>query len=103
MGTALNIKPILHFEEGKIKPHSQARTKRKALTKLLDIVEERLDGKKMHEACIMDMNIPDEGELVTEMVRDRFNPPLLYRSGVSPVVGTHVGPSTVGIAFYAVN
>ena len=101
LGTALNIKPILHFEEGKIKPHSQARTKRKALDQLLGIVEERLAGKRMHEACIMDVNTPDEGDSVTEMVRERFNPSLLYRSGVSPVVGTHVGPGTVGIAFYA--
>ena len=101
LGTALNIKPILHFEDGKIKPYSQARTKRKALAQLLDIVEERLAGKKMHEACIMDVNMPDEGTLVTGMVQERFNPPLLYRSGVSPVVGTHVGPGTVGIAFYA--
>lgn len=101
LGTAFNIKPILHFEEGKIKPHSQARTKRKALVQLLDIVEERLAGKQMHEACIMDVNIPDEGDSVAEMVRERFNPALLYRSGVSPVVGTHVGPGTVGIAFYA--
>ena len=101
LGTAFNIKPILHFEDGKIKPHSQARTKRKALAQLLDIVEERLAGKKMVEACVMDVNIPDEGEMVTELVRERFDPSLLYRSGVSPVVGTHVGPGTVGIAFYA--
>jgi len=101
LGTAFNIKPILHFEEGKIKPHSQARTKHKALAQLLDIVEERLDGKHMQEACVMDVNIPEEGEAVAEMVKERFKPTVLYRSGVSPVVGTHVGPGTVGIAFYA--
>ena len=101
LGTAFNIKPILHFDEGKIKPHSQARTKRKALAQLLDIVEERLAGKQMHEACVMDVNIPEEGASLAEMVKERFSPALLYRSGVSPVVGTHVGPGTVGIAFYA--
>jgi DegV family protein with EDD domain len=101
LGTALNIKPILHFEDGKIKPHSQARTKRKALAQLLEIVEERLAGKQMYEACIMDVNTPDEGDSAAGMVRERFNPVILHRSGVSPVVGTHVGPGTVGIAFYA--
>jgi DegV family protein with EDD domain len=101
LGTALNIKPILHFEDGKIKPHSQARTKRKALAQLLEIVEERLDGKQLYEAAIMDVNTPDEGDAVAEMVRERFAPSMLHRSGVSPVVGTHVGPGTVGIAFYA--
>ncbi len=101
LGTALNIKPVLQFHEGKIKPHSQARTKRKALARLLDIVQERLDGKPMKEAAIMDVNAPQEGDAVAEMVKERFKPVLLQRSGVCPVVGTHVGPGTVGIAFYA--
>lgn len=100
LGTAFDIKPILHFEEGKIKPHSQARTKRKALAQMLDIVAEFLEGRQMHEAVVMDVNVPEEGESVAEMVRVRFNPSVLHRSGVSPVVGTHVGPGTVGIAFY---
>jgi len=101
LGTALNIKPILHFDEGKIKPHSQTRTKRKALAQLLEITEERLGGKQMQEVAVMDVNAPDEGDSVAEMVRERFNPGVLHRTGVSPVVGTHVGPGTVGIAFYA--
>ncbi len=100
LGTALNIKPILHFDEGKIKPHSQARTKRKALAQMLEIVEERLGGKQMSEAAVMDVDAPDEGDSVADMVRERFNPSVLHRSGVCPVVGTHVGPGTVGIAFY---
>jgi DegV family protein with EDD domain len=101
LGTALNIKPILHFEDGKIKPHSQARTKRKALAQMLEIVERRLGGKQMQEVAVMDVNAPDEGDSVAEMVRERFKPSVLHRTGVSPVVGTHVGPGTVGIAFYA--
>lgn len=101
LGTAFNIKPVLQFHEGKIKPHSQARTKRKALARLLDIVQERLEGKPMKEAAIMDVNAPQEGDAVAEMVKERFKPSLLQRSGVCPVVGTHVGPGTVGIAFYA--
>lgn len=101
LGSALNIKPILHFEEGQIRPLSQARTKRKALNQLLDIVEERLVGKPMEETAIMDVNSPEEGDLVADMVRERFEPDLVHRTTVSPVVGTHVGPGTVGIAFYA--
>ena len=101
LGTAFNIKPILHFEDGKIKPHSQARTKRKALAQLLEIVDERLGGRQMQEACVLDVNVPGEGDSLAEMIRMRFSPSELFRSGVSPVVGTHVGPGTVGIAFYA--
>jgi len=100
LGTAFDIKPVLQFHEGKIIPHSQARTKRKAIARLLDIVQERLDGKQMGEAAIMDVNAPQEGDALAETVKERFGPSILHRSGVCPVVGTHVGPGTVGIAFY---
>jgi fatty acid-binding protein DegV len=35
------------------------------------------------------------------MVVERFNPNLIHRSKVSPVVGTHTGPGTIGFAFYS--
>jgi len=101
LGTVLNIKPILHFEEGEIRPLSQARTKKKALDLMLDIAEERLDGKKMAEAAIVEINTPEEAEAVELKVRSRFGTSRVYRTEVSPVVGTHVGPGAVGLAFYA--
>jgi len=102
LGTALNIKPILHFHEGLIKPLTQARSKKKALAQLLDIIEERLGGNQMVEAAVMDVDAGEEADQVSELIRVRFNPRRLERAGVSPVVGTHVGPGTVGISFFPV-
>lgn len=102
LGTALNIKPILHFHEGKIKPLTQARSKKKAVSQLLDIVAERLGDNQMIEAAVMDVDAGEEGEQAAGQIRDRFNPARLERAGVSPVVGTHVGPGTIGISFYPV-
>lgn len=100
LGTALQIKPLLQFKDGLIVPLAQARTKRKALELLLTIIEERLAGGKMVEAAIVDVENPEDGEAVQSMIRERFNPSLIYRAGVSPVVGTHVGPGALGVAFY---
>ncbi len=101
VGTALKIKPILHFREGRIEQLSQARTKGKALAHMLDIAEERLGGKTMAEAAVLDVDASDEGDAFAKLVQERFAPPIMHRSGVSPVVGTHVGPGTIGLAFYA--
>ena len=101
LGTALNIKPLLHFEEGQIRPFSQARTKGKATEALLEAVTERLGGKRMQEAAVMDVDSMEEGNEFAKKVEARFSPAVVYRTGVSPVVGTHVGPGTIGIAFYA--
>jgi len=38
---------------------------------------------------------------IAARVAERFSPALLHRAMVSPVVGTHVGPGAIGLAFYA--
>ncbi len=100
LGTALRIKPILEFKDGLIQSLSQARTKGKAFEQLLQISEERLGNKKMAEAAIVDIDNPEDGEAVERMTNERFGPAIIHRAEVSPVVGTHVGPGAIGIAFY---
>jgi DegV family protein with EDD domain len=101
MGTALQIKPILHFHEGLIQPLSQARTRKKSLAHLLDLVDKDLAGKQIAEACVVNIDCPEEGKSLVERVKERFQIPEVQLADVSPVVGTHVGPGGLGIAFYA--
>lgn len=100
LGTALRIKPILEFKDGLIQSLSQARTKGKAFEQLLQISEERLGDKRMAEAAIVDIDNTEDGEAVARMTNERFSPAIIHRAEVSPVVGTHVGPGAIGIAFY---
>jgi len=101
LGTALNIKPLLHMKDGGIEPLAQVRTKHKAVARMLEVAEKRLGGKRMAEAAIIDVDAPQEGDALAEQVKERFGLPVVYRTTVSPAIGTHVGPGTVGIAFYA--
>ncbi len=100
LGTALQIKPILHFKDGLIQPLSQARTRKKALEQMLTAVEERLSGKAMAEACVVNIDCRAEEQALMEMVKLRFKPGNLYLADCSPVVGTHVGPGGLGLAYY---
>jgi DegV family protein with EDD domain len=101
LGTALRIKPLLHLEEGRVEPLTQVRTKGKAIAHMLEEVEKRLAGKRIAEAAVLDIDCPVEADGVAERVKARFGLSTVYRTAVSPVVGTHAGPGTVGIAFYA--
>jgi DegV family protein with EDD domain len=101
LGTALSIKPLLHLADGTIEPLAQVRTRRKAIARMLDVAEERLGGKRMAEAAVIDAGTPEEGDALAEQVRERFGISPVYRTAVSPVIGTHAGPGTVGVAFYA--
>ena len=102
LGTALNIKPLLQLEEGRIEPLAQVRTKRKAVAQMLDVVEERLEGKQMAEAAIINVDSAKEAQAVAETVKRRFGISSVCCTAVSPVIGAHAGPGTVGIGFYAV-
>ncbi|MEE8391209.1 MAG: DegV family protein [Anaerolineae bacterium] len=99
LGTALNIKPLLHIENGGIEPLGQVRTKRKAVARMLDLAEEQLGEKQMAEVSALYIGDPAEGDALAELIKGRFGLSAVYCTTISPVVGAHVGPGTVGIAF----
>ncbi len=99
LGTALNIKPLLHLEDGRVDALTQVRTKRKAIARMLEIAEERLGGKRMARAAVIDVDNSKEGDAVAELVADHFGVSPVYRTAVSPVIGAHAGPGTVGLCF----
>ncbi len=101
LGTMLNIKPLLHLNDGSVEAMGQVRTKSRAITEMLNTAEERLHGKQMAEVAVIDVDNRKEGELVAERVRRRFGVSTVYQTTVSPVIGTHAGPGTVGLGFYS--
>jgi DegV family protein with EDD domain len=100
LGTMLNIKPLLHLNDGCVEPLCQVRTKRRAITEMLNTAEECLDGKPMAEVAVIDVDNREESDLVAREVKRRFGVPTVYQTAVSPVIGAHAGPGTVGLGFY---
>jgi fatty acid-binding protein DegV len=84
-----------------IQPLVQVRTKKKGIATMLEKAEERLAGKPMAAAAVVDCNSPTEGDAVAQMVKERFGVEEVLRSPISPAVGVHAGPGAVGLAFYA--
>jgi DegV family protein with EDD domain len=101
LGTALNIKPILEVVEGRVEPIERVRTRKKSIARLVELVEERMDGRKpVRLACIHANAVEDAKALLDEACR-HFNPEESIFAEVSPVIGTHAGPGTVGLAYMA--
>ncbi len=100
LGSALRIKPLLHLTEGRIDALERVRTKRKAVERMLEVMAERVGNATVH-AAVIHANAPEEAARLREQVRERFPHTELYLAELSPVIGTHVGPGTVGVAFYA--
>lgn len=99
LGTALNLKPILTVEGGKIEPVARVRTQKKAFEKLLDLVGEKLADSSLSRVSVLHANAASEADQVMSEVVQRFHPAETVMTEVSPVIGTHTGPGTVGIAY----
>ncbi len=98
-GSALNIKPLLELREGRVEPIERIRTKAKALARLLDVVEERLGGRKPVRLCAIHAASEQEARSLLASAVSRFGPVESFIGDCSPVVGAHAGPGTVGLAY----
>lgn len=98
-GTALNIKPLLHIDDGRVESFEKVRTKSKAIERMLEVVEERLDGEKLVRIAALHVAAESEAAEVLEKAKQRFDPGESMIAVVSPVVGNHAGPGTVGIVY----
>ncbi len=101
LGSVLQIKPILHLTGGRIDVLEKVRTAKKAKQRLLGIMEEQVGQAVAVHAAIMHANAPEEAEKLRQQVADRFECRELLVCELSPTIATHVGPGTVGVAFYA--
>lgn len=103
LGTALKIKPLLHLYEGEVNPLERVRSKCRATERMLEIMAQRLaaeqDGGVLH-AAVAHADRADEAAELKEQVLSRFEPAEFYLVELTPALGTHVGPGTLGLGWY---
>ena len=100
-GSLLQIKPILHVgRDGVVEALEKPRTKRKAVRRMLEMMEEIVGSEPVHVA-VMHADAPEEAERLREEVASRFNCVELFVTEFTPVMGVHTGPGLVGLAFYS--
>ncbi len=99
LGTALNLKPVLELREGRIEPVEKIRTKTKAVARMLDMVEERVKGKSNLRLAAIQAAARGEAQAMLDEAVARLKPIEAMVVEASPVVGTHTGPGTVGLAY----
>ena len=99
-GTALNIKPILYLDnDGKIDALERVRTKSKAMEKLVQLATDKAAGKPVHVG-IIHADAFDEAKKLQGQLQSQLDCKQAEIYEISPVIGTHVGPGTVGLALY---
>ncbi len=80
---------------------TKVRSRRKALATLVQLLDEELAGKERIQMAVLHVAAPEEADRLAEQLVDRYHPAEMIHTECGPVVGTHAGPGTLGVAFYA--
>lgn len=99
IGSALNLKPILAVKEGKVEGVERIRAKSKAHDRMLELVAEQVKGKSNVRIAVLHANAPEDAKSLLTRAANDLKPIETILSELSPVVGTHTGPGTIGLAF----
>jgi DegV family protein with EDD domain len=98
LATALSIKPIIEVADGQVEQAGKQRTRSKALAHLIETVRS-YDGR-MENLAVMHADCSDVDAFV-DMLRTHYDGDIVVGE-IGPVIGTHGGRGTIGVAFHEV-
>jgi len=99
LGGALNIKPILTVDDGIVQDAGKVRTRKKALKHLIDSVTDAVSGKTNIRLAGLHASSLEDAQYVLDECSKAVGAIESLMTELSPVVGAHVGPGGVGIAW----
>jgi DegV family protein with EDD domain len=95
LGGLLRVNPVLGIKDGEAFPIARCRNRAQAVDFLVDFVK---GFGRIEAVAIEDATTPQELELLAQRLKDVVPAEDTYRSKVSPVVGTHVGPHVLAVS-----
>lgn len=102
IGSALNMKPILHVDnEGKLTPVGKVRGRKRALDELVSRMEAQVGSQYDGVVFISHGDCEEDAEYVRSQVADRLGVRDSLIHFVGPSIGAHSGPGTVALFFHA--
>jgi DegV family protein with EDD domain len=97
LGTALAVKPLLHIDDGGIKPLEKVRTMHRAIARLVELaVEAAGDGPV--EVAVHHLASPERAVELANRLEERLTVSGgCLVSELGAVIGAHTGPGVVGV------
>lgn len=100
IGSLLQVKPILHFEDKVIVPFEKVRTRKKALNRVFELLDEVASKNEPMRVVVIHANRPEEAEKMQQELSAKYPNIECMISYFGPVIGTHLGEGAVGIGWY---
>jgi len=97
LGSLLQMKPLLKFTDGKIDALERVRSSGKALVRMIEVLAEWVGTSEPQRVMVMEANCRERAEQTLEMLKSKLNIAYSEIMLLTPVLGAHAGPGTVGV------
>ena len=94
LGAVLSVKPVLTVKDGEMSPVTRLRSRAAGTDYLYNFVA---GFPRIEELAVEHTTVPDEANRLVERLGSLFPKERIYRSIISPVVGTHAGPGAMAV------
>lgn len=98
LGNIIQLIPILTVKDGRTEVLQKVRTKKKAVNTLMQIALDDVAKYGLKNIVVHHIEAYDEGVLVATQLEEALGVKILVVD-IGPVIGTHVGPGAIGIAY----
>lgn len=95
LGSILKINPIITLRDGVVEPAGRTRSRAKAIEHLYNFA---MGYSYIEEMAVEDTACPDDAEALVERLSSIFPTERIYRSKMTPAIGTHTGPGLLLVA-----
>jgi len=94
LGSMLSIKPMLTIKEGEMSPVTRLRSQAAGMDYLYNFVT---GFPNIELLAVEHTTLPDEADKLVERLSKSYPGEIIYRSTVSPVLGTYAGPNAIAV------
>lgn len=102
-GAKLDVKPLLTVDNvtGKLQPVGVARGRKKGIKALAEYFEKNVAEDDLSRFCILgSADAPKDMQRLRDAIAKADPNVLFIESSIGPVIGSHVGPGMVAVAFW---
>lgn len=99
VGGLLNIKPLLHVEDGKLVPIEKLRGRKKVLKRMIEVMAERGKDWSQQTVAICHGDDIEYALLLKQEIESQFKPKNVEIYMIGSVIAAHTGPGTLGVFF----
>lgn len=99
LGSLLSIKPILHIVDGLIEPYEKIRTRKKAIRRIMSMLEEDATNNKIKWVVFIHANNESSAIELRDEFLEKFPEQETMISYFGPVIGTHLGEGAIGVGW----